>query len=307
MQMSGPGGARRAVVGVDGSPESGEAARVAAEEAAFRALELVVVHACVPASRRSLQDVAAAEAASRAAGQVLVDEVLAQVEVPPTITVRTVVEVGPVAALLTAVAADEALLVLGQHGLDPADGRWTGQVAPTVAGNVACPVVVVPAGWSRTLAGDARPASRPIVVGVGGKGSAALVLRVAYDEAELRRASLMIFHASTGNGLSAADRATTEHDVAEIVTDRHRDLPEVAVDYRFEPRATLAAWVEASSRARLLVLGRPQGPGGHRAWQYGLVRAMLQHARCPLLVVPSVLRPVLAIAPYPLRIALLVP
>jgi nucleotide-binding universal stress UspA family protein len=286
MQMAETGNAETVVVGIDGSPESVEAARFAAEEAAARGLELLVVHACTPLSHQSPENVADAEASGRAAGQRLVDEVLSHIHVASTTVVDTVVEVAPVSPLLAALAVDAALLVLGQHQPDLVAGRLTGQVSAAVAGNVACPVVVVPDGWTQTSAGTAHLRPRPVVVSVRGEGPSTSVLRVAYDEARLRRAPLLIFHASTGAASPAEERAVTERNVAEIVAGQHHDDPVVAVEYRFVPDANFVAWVEASSSARLMVLGRPQSSHERRAWQYSLARAMLQRARCPLVVVP---------------------
>ncbi len=180
MRDLGAAGRRRAVVGVDGSPESVEAARYAADEAAARGLDLLVVHACALGVAHSVPEGPATDA-RRAVGQALVADVLAHVPVAPRTRVFTIVEVAPAAVLLTAVAGGAALLVLGQHQLDPADGHLSGHVAPEVAASARCPVVVVPAGWRRTVAGRAHLGSRSIVVGVSGTWSATAVLELALE------------------------------------------------------------------------------------------------------------------------------
>lgn len=274
------------MVGVDGSPESVEAARFASQEAAVRGLELLVVHGCPPGSARTMRDVAAADA-RRASGQALVDEVLSHVPVAPRTLVRTIVEAAPAAELLTAVSGDAALLVLGQHRFDPADGRLAGQVAPAVGASARCPVVVVPSGWTRTVAATAHLGALPIVVGVGGRSPATSVLEVAFEEAELRQTPVLVLHASNGAGRVTGDRVAGVRTMAEIVAGQQAAHPDVAVDYRVVPDATLQAWVDASARASLMVLGRPRSPHGHRSWQHSVAHAMLHQARCPLVVVPA--------------------
>ena len=285
--MLGAGG--HVVVGVDGSPTSVEAARFAAEEAAVRGLELVVVHAGSRGLGQRPRDVAAAGALT-ASGQALVDEVLSQVRLDAATTVRTVVEAGPVAALLAAVSGDAVMVVLGQHRLDLADGRPAGHVASELGARARCPVVVVPAGWTRTLARGAHLGPRPVVVGVGGTGSAAAVLQLAHEEAELRRTSVLVLHVSTRADATTSRQAMSARALAQVMADQHRGHPDVAIDYRVVPGGTLLAWVDASARAGLLVLGRPRSARGDRAWQQSVARALLHRTRCPLVVVPAVTR-----------------
>jgi nucleotide-binding universal stress UspA family protein len=274
------------LVGVDGSPESVEAARFAAVEAAIRGLDLLVVHAGVTGSGRSRRD-GAGTGAHPATGQALVDDVLSHVRVAPATVVRTVVEAAPAAALLTALSGDAALLVLGQHHFQLSDRRLGGQVAPAVGASARCPLVVVPAGWTRTVAVSAHLGPRPVVVGVGGTSAADAVLQIAYEEAELRRAPVLILHTATGAGPATSERAASMRNLAQIVAGQHQDHPDVAIDYRIVPAATMTAWVDASSRASLMVLGRPRSPRGHRSWQHSVARAMLHQTRCPLVVVPA--------------------
>jgi nucleotide-binding universal stress UspA family protein len=60
----------------------------------------------------------------------------------------------------------------------------------------------------------------------------------------------------------------------------------VAVDYRLVPGDSVLALVDVSSRARLMVLGRPRQRRGQRSWHHSVARAMLHQAWCPLVVVP---------------------
>jgi nucleotide-binding universal stress UspA family protein len=287
MRMFEVAGRRGVVVGVDGSPESVEAARYAAEEAAARGVELLVVHAY--AARPTLD--ATGVASQRALAQALVDETLSHVRVAPTTVVRTLVEVGDAAVALTSLSGEAVLLVLGKHHVDPADLRLAGPVASAVAAEARCPVVVVPAGWSRSVTRDAHLGPRPVVVGMSAKASGTSVLRLAYDEAELRQASVLILHASTAEEPATGLRAASARTAAEFVAGQSQDHPDVAVDYRYVPGETLLALVDHSSRARLMVLGRPRPQSGRLLWRRSVAHAMLHQARCPLMVVPPGTRP----------------
>lgn len=287
MLMSGRSASRRVVVGVDGSPETVEAARYAADEAAARGLELLVVHAYGASPTRD----GVASAAHRSRAQTLVEETLSQVAVAPTTVVRTLVEAAPAAALLASLAGEAALLVLGKHHFDPAEGRLAGPVASAVAAQARCPLVVVPGGWSRDVARSAHLGPRPVVVGMSDKTSATSVLRLAYDEAELRQASVLILHASTAAEPATGLRAASARTAAEFVAGQSQDHPDVAVDYRYVPGETVLALVDLSSRARLVVLGRPRHQPGRLPWRRSVARAMLHQSRCPLMVVPPGTRP----------------
>jgi nucleotide-binding universal stress UspA family protein len=287
VQLSGPGASRRVVVGVDGSPESVEAVRYGAEEAAARGVELLVVHAYAASPPRD----GAETAAQRTSARALVEETLSHVIVAPTTVVRTLVEAAPAAALLTSLTGEATLLVLGKHHVDPAEGRLAGPIAFAVAAEARCPVVVVPGGWRHDVARSAHLGPRPIVVGMSEKTSATSVLRLAYDEAELRQASVLILHASTAAEPATGLRAASARTAAEFVAGQAQDHPDVAVDYRYVPGEPVLALVELSSRARLMVLGRPRHQPGRLPWRRSVARAMLHQSRCPLMVVPPGTRP----------------
>ncbi|MBB3327231.1 universal stress protein [Microlunatus antarcticus] len=280
--MVGRAGPRHVVVGVDGSPESVEATRYAAHEAALRGLELMVGHAYRPGASPDGQD--AHE--RRSTGQALVDEVLSHVAVAPTTVVHTVVEGTSTTGLLTALAAEATLLVLGRHHFDVADGDLAGSVASEVAAGARCTVVVVPAGWKSTVTRSAHLGLRPVVVGMSETTSATSVLQLAFDEAELRRASVLVLHASTPVEARTLRRAATRRTAAELVAGQSQDHPDVAVDYRFVAVQTVPALVDVSARASLLVLGRPPVHHGRRPWRHSVARAMLHQSRCPLVIVP---------------------
>ena len=144
------------VVGVDGSDASGAALRWAAEEARFRAVPLVVVHAwsfvpAQPIGDPGLLAVPAGdiagqlEAESVAARSILAEGVAAALGDDPGLEVeQQLVESDPGDALVAASESAE-LVVVGSHGRSGLRAALLGSVSRHVASHAACPVVVVKA------------------------------------------------------------------------------------------------------------------------------------------------------------------
>ena len=136
------------VVGVDGSHGSNRALQWAADEAAVRGAELIVVHAWqfppaayvpyTPAS--SMTNGMMAEASEK-----LIAEAEASIEMPRGLRVRHVVVEGPAAPALLGQAADADLLVVGTRGRGGFAGLLLGSVSQQCAHHATCPVVIIPA------------------------------------------------------------------------------------------------------------------------------------------------------------------
>jgi nucleotide-binding universal stress UspA family protein len=134
------------VVGVDGSRASRAAAALAADEAARRSVELVVLHAWaevlewelrLPFDSRALPEY---EAAHR---RVLDDAIEAIRAAHPGVPVRPLlVHDRPVGALLEA-AAEASLLVVGQHGRIPEPGGPPGSVTHGALLGIGVPTLIV--------------------------------------------------------------------------------------------------------------------------------------------------------------------
>ncbi|WP_426594061.1 universal stress protein [Cellulomonas sp. McL0617] len=119
------------VVGVDGSPASLEAARVAAREAWMRGRALVVGHAMSPAAQPDRTHQAAASVRHSLA------------EENPGLDVRlTLVDDDPANALV-GLGRGAALLVVGTRGLGSFRGMLLGSVSTEVLRSASCPVLVV--------------------------------------------------------------------------------------------------------------------------------------------------------------------
>jgi nucleotide-binding universal stress UspA family protein len=135
------------VVGVDGSPGSRRALQWAADEAAQRSAEVVIVHAWhlppgayvpyVPAAAITVGMMQEDSAK-------LLAEAEASITMPDGIRVRHVVVEGSPATRLLEQAADSALLVVGSRGRGGFTGLLLGSVSQQCAHHAPCPVVIVP-------------------------------------------------------------------------------------------------------------------------------------------------------------------
>lgn len=266
-------------VGVDGSPEAVTAARYAVTLAQARHVDLLVVHAyqfpmAMPEMTVDLMSTAHAEAE-----QVAVS-VVSQLTLPTTMRVGTVVEVATPAALLCRVAETAAVLVLGVHHFSLSDLLLTGPVASPVAARAGCPIIVVPRQWGR-----ARTALRPVVVALDGETSATSVLDFAFAEAERSKSGVTALHAvprPAEPGWGVDPRLG----IAEVLAGHEQDHPDIVVRTLVIPGQATEAIIHESFAAAMVIVGRP-----HRerlgSWTRSVARAVLEQARCPLVIVPT--------------------
>jgi nucleotide-binding universal stress UspA family protein len=140
----------RIVVGVDDSEQAAAALRWALEEAALRQVPVEVVHTWAPPTSYLPFDVTITanvdDAAIDAAARKHVDELVAktlQSSSDPTVPVQVTILPGPPALILTEVAADADLLVVGSHGRTGIKRFVLGSVAMSVVQHAPCPTVVV--------------------------------------------------------------------------------------------------------------------------------------------------------------------
>ena len=265
-------------VGVDGSPEAVAAARWAVEAARLRHLDMVVVSAYQVASTPGLT--AESAAASRNAADHLVTDVLSQLNVPPSMKVGALVELASPITLLGRVSETAALLVIGSHHFNLVDQLLTGPVASPVAAKADCPVVVIPGAWRWTAAD-----TRPVVVALDGQTPATAALDFAFAEAELRRCGVIALHAFPPRDESPDQRQRAT--IAEVLAGHEQGHPDIAVRALFVPGEPEDAIIEQSFSAAMIVVGRPHR---HRlgSWTRSVAKAVLDHTRCPLVVVPRI-------------------
>lgn len=165
---------------------------------------------------------------------------------------------------------------------------------PNPAGTAAAREAELAAAVEEEVAAEEVRAPR-VVVGVDGSPESMRALVWAVAEARVRAAVLEIVHVDVfrhevmalfGPGVLESERAILDEAAA-----RARSLePSLVVDTKLcEPPAG-EALVEASEDAELLVVGS-SGAGGFKHLALGSVSAECAlHARCPVVIVPSIAR-----------------
>ncbi|MGW2256137.1 universal stress protein [Kitasatospora sp. NPDC001660] len=264
-------------VGVDGSSASLRAADLAAEEALLRGRELRVVHA-LPLMPHLL---AGRDTRPRCGERGALAEVRHTLAVRhPELPVRAE-EVHDVATAALVAAGEEAeLLVLAARGDGGFPGLRVGATALHVAARAGCPVVITPVSED--------PAPRDlVVVAVDARRPAEAALDFAFDLARRHGLALRALHAwpPAEAGRPEHLRQAERSRLAAALAPWRAAHPEVPLIEDGEPGGAGQVLVEASAKARFLVLGRQRctpvgrlGPVAH---------AVLHHAECAVAVVPE--------------------
>ena len=269
------------VVGVDGSAEGTEALRYAVGAAQARGMWLFVVHAYDLPPHGPMEAAALAAAAAASAYRVTADA-LSQVTVPAELEVETAVELTTPLRLLERLSADAALIVLGQHTIDPAASSSAQPLSSAVAAGSSCPLIIVPPGWSRR-----RALSRSIVVGLDDQTSVRVVLGFAFREADRRGWSVVALQALSGAAVPAQQSARSA-DIDAVIAEQRQEHPTVPVTVAVTLNSLAQIVLDDSRRARLVVVGRPHGLTAQAgAWSTATVEPALADAYCPLALVPD--------------------
>jgi nucleotide-binding universal stress UspA family protein len=285
--------AKPIVASTDGSEESLRAVEWAAREAVLRGAPLRIVSAAAllprmisragPGELDTVTDViskdrdrALATAAERAA------------KLAPSLLIDTDRLTGAPAEAVTESGSGALMLVVGSRGIGAFTAMVLGSVSRYAASHAPCPVVVV--------RDEAAATHRQVGVGIGDPDDSAGSLTFAFEEASLRKASLMAIHAwhvprtdisreaFTAAGSHAAE-AEAARQLEGWLNDWRAKYPDVPVSQDVVHGHPGRALVGLSARADLVVIGRHarhpglQGPGSVR-------HAVLNHAHGPIAVVP---------------------
>ncbi len=285
--------ASRIVVGVDHSEESLEALEFAVEEAALRGVGLEVVWAWsdhLPPTDVSGEAIDGVDIGALA--QVQLDGLVAnRVPADIDVTVRAVSD-KPESALMDS-ARSAGLLVVGARGRGGFLGLRLGSVSSKVTNRAPCPIAVV----HPTIEEPGTDTEPRIVVGIDGSESARTALRWALSEARIREVPVIAVNgwmepamAVSYPGLVAPIEAMEK--AAEKLVDAELEVaaqhaPGVAIRAQPVCAGAALALIEESSGASLVVVGS-RGRGGFIGRMLGsTAQQVLQHARCPAVVVPS--------------------
>jgi nucleotide-binding universal stress UspA family protein len=268
------------VAGVDASAESLAAAHYAVSAADLRGGDVVLVHAFSPPSAR-VGGRRALSSADRTTAERLLATVAAQLIVPPHVHVHTRAEPGDAVAVLKESAREAAMLVLGRDHVSWGERLFMGAVASQVVSHIVCPLVVVPGRWR---ARHAWP-RLPVIVALDGETAPEPALTLAFEEARLRDARLIVLHAEPISA-SARDVTGAQLGLGVVLAEWKQDNPDVAISTEIvsgDPDVQLVRW---SRSAAVLVVGHPHKVGW-APWTGSVARATMRRTHCPLIVAPQ--------------------
>lgn len=286
------------LVGVDGSPESLGAVDWAVARAARAGwrVHILCAYSLPSFTTASLDGGYAAldDSAIRSGAQAVVDEAVKRAS-DTGVAVTSSLETGDPAGVLVDLSKDASIAVVGTRGGGGFADRLLGTVSSALPAHAHCPTVVVP----RHVEGAEYTPVERIVVGVDGSESARKALRCAVVEADVWGAELTAVAAvpmASGAGALAWLPAAVDRD--QVLADVRSGLDR-AVDAAVEgyPGVTVRRhaldgnaaelMAEFSTAVDLVVVGS-RGRGGFSGLLLGSTsQAVLNHASCPVLVVPS--------------------
>ncbi|MCW2948586.1 MAG: UspA domain protein [Actinoallomurus sp.] len=251
------------IAGVDGSADSLEALEVAVDEAVMRGCPLRIAHARhfrapTPKEPEAVLEEAAAYARERS-GALRIDTWYGH---------------GWPGPYLTGMSPEATVLVVGSRGFAGFTGLLAGAVSLYVAGHAACPVLVVRPGSALRRAPES-PGT--VVVGLDPGQPVAAAMGFAFEEAVLRDVGVRVVVATLHP--AGGERGMAEH-ASRTWRSSHPEIPVRADVVGLRPAEALIA---ASQEAGLLVLGTQARHD--RLTRVG--HAALQHAFCPVAVVPA--------------------
>ena len=289
-----PAAADRVVVGVDGSEPSLRALDMAAEEADLRGVALVlVISAGWPRRSRVPVTEADTERLRKAAAAVLDEAGRRALQHVPGLRVKAQIHTEALPAdVLVKASRTAALTVVGTRGHGGFAGLLIGSVSLRVATHCEGPLMVV--GESR----KGGPTERGKVLGGLHTEADEAALRFGFEDAARRGTPLRVMHAwhqprmpgklqLPPNEARQARSAASDlaRKLVDPISQEHPDVEVTADEKGGSPAAIL---IEASRDADVLViavhrrqrrLGLQLGPVAH---------AVLHHAHCPVVLVPTV-------------------
>ena len=282
------------IVGVDESALAGQAVRWAAEQAVLEGRPVRLVRAVMPVPMGRSDHAAVVQPGTftslRLHSEALLRQAHEQVHrVAPGVEVDEQLEVATARDLLLDVAEDAHLIVLGSRGRGPVLTHLFGSVGVGVVRRARCPVVVHRPGHP----GRVRDG---VVVAVDATEDAVPVLEFAFRQASLRRLPLRVVHyvmdpRSALVGVPMVGDLSQQLQQSELVMSEAmaglgERYPDVRTTVSTTPGLAAHDIVTAATRADLVVVGTHQRPAADRLLVNSVSTAVLEHASCPVAVVP---------------------
>lgn len=275
------------VAGTGDTSAARSAVRHAAREAAARRVVLELVHVL---PREASGTASEGSAAAWAVERLEESRQLALAE-RPHVTVALSLLAGACVEHLVARAADAQLLAVGAPSPGPAELLRPDSAALGVAGQAACPAVVVPA--EQPAVGQLRR----IVVGLKSPARADdELLWSAFAEARRHGAELAVVHAWQPQASYPDAAAGARHDphwlpgeaalVEERLTGLRHAFPTVQLRVDVVRGSAADALVAASAEGSVVMLARSRVRGPARSLG-PTARVVLQRTRCPVELVPA--------------------
>ena len=282
-------------VGVDGSASSKLALNWAAEQARAEGRPLTIIHAVTPTGAVWMDqvghDTRIGHETGRTTAQRLLSHAREEVEQRvPGLDVHEVLRVADPRDVLLEASDEAAMVVVGSRGRGPVRSLLLGSVGVAVTHHARCPVVVL------------RPTHRGLVrngvlVGVDGTERSREPLEFAFRQASQRGLPLTVVHAfhdvpaaefDTGTDPISAELAE-EHRLllAEAVSGMREKYPDVSVRSQVARGWAGHCLVQMAERMNLVVVGAHHGGLATRILSGSVAAAVVEHASCPVAVVPT--------------------
>lgn len=256
----------------------------AAEEARLAGRDIRLVHAyTVPPAPPEFVGAAYGidvDGTFRESGQAVLDAAAALLATEHAdVVVHSFLERGGAPGVLTAMSETSWLVVLGPDDSAPWYTRlFESRVSRRLAEGAACPVVVVPDGWGRL------PRIRGVTLVLDGRTIAHGPLRFAFDHAALHHDELQVVRLRTRGATEAG--SVPWQDMSRLIESWSAQYPDVSTKVHVVAGVADVETMESFEPTGLLVLGRPHGSHRVAPLHGSLVRAVIEHANCPVAVVP---------------------
>ena len=211
----------------------------------------------------------------------LLAAVAAQLVIPPQVQVSMKAEPADAVKVLEEYAHEAAMLVLGRDNVSWIERLFFGAVTSQVVDQIRCPLVVVPGNWRPRYA---RP-RLPVIVALDLETAPEPALKLAFEEARLRDARLIVLHAQP---MSASDHEVhaAQFGLDVVQAEWQQNHPEVAVSTAIVSGDADTQLVRWSRWAAVLVVGHP-----HRRtwddWTRSVARAVMRQTHGALMVAPD--------------------